>query len=43
MLDFNHKYTFTIILYCFTFLGWYLWVKYFANVQTNTVEKISSE
>lgn len=29
-LDFNHKYTFTIILYAFVFLGWMLWVKYFA-------------
>ena len=30
MLDFNHKYTFTLILYLFVFLGWVLWVKKFA-------------
>ena len=29
-LDFNHKYTFTIILYCLTFLLWMVWAKYFA-------------
>jgi exosortase/archaeosortase family protein len=37
MLEFNHKYTFTIVLYCFTFLGWYLWVKYFANISNNKI------
>jgi exosortase family protein XrtF len=30
-LEFNHKYTFTIILYCLTFFGWMLWVKYFST------------
>lgn len=30
-LDFNHKYTFTIILYGLIFLGWVLWVKKFSN------------
>jgi exosortase/archaeosortase family protein len=43
MLDFNHKYTFTIVLYCITFIGWYLWVKYFANSQNNEKGKLSAE
>jgi len=30
-LDFNHKYTFTIILYSLIFLGWVLWVKKFSK------------
>jgi exosortase/archaeosortase family protein len=30
LLDFNHKYTFTIIMYILTFIGWMLWVKYFS-------------
>ncbi len=30
-LEFNHKYTFTIILYLFVFLGWMIWVKKFAE------------
>lgn len=29
-LDFNHKYTFTLILYSVVFLGWVVWVKKFA-------------
>ena len=29
-LDFNHKYTFTLLLYLFVFLGWIVWVKKFA-------------
>jgi exosortase family protein XrtF len=29
-LDFNHKYTFAIIVYSFVFLMWYIWVKKFA-------------
>jgi exosortase family protein XrtF len=33
MLRFNHKYTFTIILYCLTFFGWMLWVKYYSNTK----------
>lgn len=28
-LAFNHDYTFTILVYGFVFLLWYLWVKYF--------------
>jgi len=31
LLRFNHKYTFTIILYLVTFLGWMIWVKYFSD------------
>lgn len=29
-LDFNHKYTFTLLLYSVVFLGWVIWVKKFA-------------
>jgi len=29
-LDFNHKYTFTLMLYLMVFLGWMVWVKKFA-------------
>ena len=43
MLEFNHKYTFTIILYCFTFSGWYVWVKYFSNIQSDHHENTISE
>ncbi|MGB0888410.1 MAG: exosortase X [Vicingaceae bacterium] len=32
-LDFNHKYTFTIILYILTFVGWMIWVKYFSKTK----------
>jgi len=31
LLEFNHKYTFTIIMYIITFIGWMIWVKYFAS------------
>jgi len=31
LLNFNHKYTFTIIMYIITFIGWMVWVKYFSN------------
>jgi exosortase family protein XrtF len=38
-LDFNHKYTYTIIMYMVTFAGWMIWVKYFAKTsQTNNEE-----
>jgi len=30
-LEFNHKYTFTIIMYIITFIGWMIWVKYFSE------------
>ncbi|HSZ73101.1 MAG TPA: archaeosortase/exosortase family protein [Cytophagaceae bacterium] len=29
-LDFNHKYTFTILVYSFIFYLWYLWVNYYS-------------
>lgn len=29
-LDFNHKYTFTLILYSVVFFGWVIWVKKFS-------------
>jgi len=32
-LDFNHKYTFTVLLYAFIFLGWVIWVKKFSEKQ----------
>ncbi len=31
-LDFNHDYTFTILVYAFVFLLWYWWVKKFARI-----------
>jgi len=31
LLDFNHKYTFTIVMYFLTFIGWMIWVKCFTN------------
>lgn len=33
-LDFNHKYTFTVLLYVLVFLGWVIWVNKFA-LKTN--------
>ena len=36
-LDFNHKYTFTIVLYCLTFLLWIIWAKYFSTSQKKEV------
>lgn len=29
-LDFNHKYTFTVLVYSFIFYLWYLWINYYA-------------
>lgn len=29
-LDFNHKYTFTLLMYVVVFIGWMIWVKKFA-------------
>jgi exosortase family protein XrtF len=40
-LRFNHKYTFTIIMYCFTFLGWMIWVKFFAKKSNDKNEEES--
>lgn len=37
-LDFNHKYTFTIVLYAIVFYGWILWVKRFANIEKNNAK-----
>lgn len=34
-LDFNHKYTFTVVVYSFIFYLWYLWI----NLYSNTKEK----
>lgn len=31
ILDFNHKYTFTILMYFIVFLGWVLWVRKYAK------------
>jgi exosortase/archaeosortase family protein len=30
-LQFNHKYTYTIVMYVITFIGWMIWVKKFSN------------
>lgn len=30
-LEFNHKYTFTVLLYLFVFFGWMFWVKKYAE------------
>ena len=40
LLEFNHKYTFTIILYCLTFFGWLLWVKYFSATNKQGVGNV---
>ena len=34
-LEFNHKYTFTIIVYAAIFGLWMLWVKRYSGIQTN--------
>ncbi len=31
-LDFNHDYTFTVLMYSFVFLLWVVWVKFYAKV-----------
>lgn len=41
-LDFNHKYTFTILVYGFIFGLWMLWVKKFAPMQFEGEQKKSS-
>lgn len=43
LLEFNHKYTFTIIMYIFTFIGWMIWVKYFASKSKLVDEKTKGE
>ena len=34
-LEFNHKYTFTIIVYAAVFLMWYIWIKKFSISEKN--------
>jgi exosortase/archaeosortase family protein len=41
-LEFNHKYTFTIAMYIVTFIGWMVWVKYFASKAKVVDEKTES-
>ncbi len=33
-LDFNHKYTFTVLVYSFIFYLWYLWINFYAVDKT---------
>ena len=40
LLEFNHKYTFTIVMYIVTFIGWMIWVKYFASKSKTIDEEI---
>ena len=42
LLEFNHKYTFTIAMYIITFIGWMIWVKYFASKPNLVNEKDES-
>ena len=42
-LHFNHKYTFTIIMYLLTFVGWILWVKYFSKTTTKQDGQLTKE
>lgn len=32
-LDFNHKYTFTVLVYSFIFYLWYLWINFYSVAQ----------
>ncbi|MGB0882630.1 MAG: hypothetical protein ACPGSO_06720 [Vicingaceae bacterium] len=43
LLEFNHKYTFTIIMYIVTFIGWMIWVKYFANKSKQVDEEAENK
>ncbi|PCI99637.1 MAG: hypothetical protein COB15_04015 [Flavobacteriales bacterium] len=43
LLEFNHKYTFTIILYVITFFGWMIWVKYFSQTNSNIKKDVKSK
>ena len=38
-LDFNHNYTFQIIVYGFVFYLWYLWTSRYSGLKINPVEK----
>lgn len=42
LLDFNHDYTFTIIVYAFVFLLWYIWVQKFAPRKLKTKQSEAS-
>jgi exosortase/archaeosortase family protein len=35
-LEFNHDYTFTILVYLFVFFLWYLWIKKFSPLNSST-------
>ncbi|MBC7485283.1 MAG: archaeosortase/exosortase family protein [Cytophagaceae bacterium] len=35
-LDFNHKYTFTVLVYSFIFYLWYLWINFYAIAPKKT-------
>lgn len=35
-LEFNHDYTFTILVYLFVFLLWYLWIKKFSPLNSSS-------
>ena len=39
ILDFNHTYTFTILVYGYVFYLWYLWSRIGSETMTNTSEK----
>lgn len=35
-VDFNHKYTFSFVVYAFIFAMWVIWVKKFSNLESET-------
>jgi len=35
LLDFNHNYTFTSIMYTYIFILWYIWISKFTNYKIN--------
>lgn len=42
LLDFNHDYTFTVIVYAFVFLLWYIWVQKFSVQKTKPAKTPAS-
>ncbi|WP_046311486.1 exosortase X [Pontibacter korlensis] len=40
-LEFNHRYTYTIVVYSFIFIMWMIWVKWFSSID-NYVSNTSS-
>jgi exosortase family protein XrtF len=42
-LDFNHRYTFTLVMYSFIFLLWMLWVNKFSGVTSKKSTIVSDE